>query len=144
MMLYGPLIEQFNFESSVKDKTGMGRWVYMTLRGRDGIVTRIVCGYNSCNSKKGNPVQLQTTAEVLHHKRKGPHVPENKVQDQPNNSIKGVEKKGDRLIVCMDINEDIYRKSIGKSLTESEDLLMVETVGNYTGIKISATFFRGS
>ena len=44
----------------------------------------------------------------------------------------------------MDINEDIYRKSIGKSLTESEDLLMVETVGNYTGLKIGATFFRGS
>ena len=44
----------------------------------------------------------------------------------------------------MDINEDIYRKSIGKSLTESEDLLMVDTVGNYTGLKIGTTFFRGS
>ena len=42
----------------------------------------------------------------------------------------------------MDVNEEIYRKSIGKSLTESEDLQMVETVGNYTVLKICATFFR--
>ena len=55
--------------------------------------------------------------------------------------LMGWRKEGDRLIVCMDINEDIYRKSIGKSLTESEDLLMVETVGNYTGLKIGAVSY---
>ena len=52
MMLYGPLIEQFDFKSSGKDNTGLGRLVYMTLRRGDGIVTRIVCGYNSSNSGK--------------------------------------------------------------------------------------------
>ena len=31
-------------------------------------------------------------------------------------------EQGDRLIVCMDVNEEIYHKSIGKSLTMSEDL----------------------
>ena len=45
---------------------------------------------------------------------------------------------------CMDVNEDIYRKSIGKALNMSEDLQMIEAVGNYTGKKISATFFRGT
>ena len=53
-------------------------------------------------------------------------------------------EQGDRLIVCMDVNEDIYRKSIGKALTMSEDLQMIEAVGNYTGKKIGATFFRGT
>ena len=52
IILFGPLIKQFDFEASGKDKTGLGRWVFMTLRGSDGIVTRIVCGYNPCNSRK--------------------------------------------------------------------------------------------
>ena len=50
-------------------------------------------------------------------------------------------EQGDQLIFCMDVNEDIYRKSIGKALTISEDLQMIEAVGNYTGKKIGATFF---
>ena len=53
-------------------------------------------------------------------------------------------EQGDRLIVCMDVNEDIYRKSIGKALTMSEDLQMIEAVGNYTGKEIGDTFFRGT
>ena len=44
----------------------------------------------------------------------------------------------------MDVNEDIYRKRIGKALTMSEDLQMIEAVSNYTGKKIGATFFRGT
>ena len=52
-------------------------------------------------------------------------------------------EQGDRLIVCMDVNEDMYRKSIGKARTMSEDLQMIEAVGNYIGKKIGATFFRG-
>ena len=50
----------------------------------------------------------------------------------------------DRRIVCMGVNEDIYRKRIGKALTMSDDLQMIEAVGNYTGKKIGATFFRGT
>jgi hypothetical protein len=51
--------------------------------------------------------------------------------------------KGDRLVVCMDANEDIYRKSIGKSLTNVDGLNMSEVVGDFTGKKIGPTFFRG-
>ena len=43
----------------------------------------------------------------------------------------------------MDVNEDIYRKSIGRALTKSDDLQMIEAVGNYTGKKVGARFFRG-
>ena len=41
----------------------------------------------------------------------------------------------------MDVNKDIYRKSIGKALTDLEDLQMIEAVSNYTGQKLGATFF---
>ena len=47
-----------------------------------------------------------------------------------------VNEQGDRLIVCIDVNKDIYRKSIGRALTELDDLQMIEAVGNYTGKKL--------
>ena len=52
MLMFGPLIDQYDFESSGKDDTGLGRWVYMVIRGDDGINTRVVCGYNPCSSPK--------------------------------------------------------------------------------------------
>ena len=44
----------------------------------------------------------------------------------------------------MDENEDIYKKSIGKSITARYGLNMNEVVGTLTGNKIGATFFRVS
>ncbi len=49
--------------------------------------------------------------------------------------------EGDRIIVCLDANENIYRKSIGRSLTDVEGLNMSEVVGDFTGKKLGPTFF---
>ena len=46
MLLYGPLVDQYDFKHSGKDKLGLGRWVFMVSRLSEGIKTRIVCGYN--------------------------------------------------------------------------------------------------
>ena len=53
-------------------------------------------------------------------------------------------EKGDRLIVCMDANEDIYTKSIGKTLANTAGLGMKEAISTFTGKKLGSTFFRGS
>ncbi len=58
-------------------------------------------------------------------------------------ALKQWREEGDRLIVCMEANEDIYKKLIGKTLTDTEGLNMVEAVGEFTGKKIEPTFFRG-
>ena len=50
LLLYGTLINQYNFGASGKDDTSLGRWVTMTLGGNDGITTRVVCGYNPCKT----------------------------------------------------------------------------------------------
>ncbi len=42
----------------------------------------------------------------------------------------------------MDVNENIYRKQIGMSLTNEEVLAMKEVVGEFTGQKLGATFFQ--
>ena len=52
ILLYGSLIDQYNFEASGKDDTRIGRWVSMVLKGADGIRTRMVGGYNPCHSTK--------------------------------------------------------------------------------------------
>ncbi len=48
---------------------------------------------------------------------------------------------GDCIIVCLDTNEDIYKKAIGKALTEEGVLAIKEVVGSYMGKKIGPTFF---
>ena len=52
MLLYGPLVDQYDFEKSGKDETGLGRWVVMVFQESEEIETRIVCGYNSSYNKK--------------------------------------------------------------------------------------------
>jgi hypothetical protein len=50
---------------------------------------------------------------------------------------------GDRLIVCLDANKNIYTQAIGKLLTDYKGLGMIEAVGRYTGKKIEPTHFWG-
>ena len=44
----------------------------------------------------------------------------------------------------MDANSDIYCKELGQALTSSEGLNMSEVVGDFTGLAVGPTFFRGS
>ncbi len=46
LILYGSMIDYYDFKGSGKVDTGLGRWVHMVFRGSYGIVTRVVCGYN--------------------------------------------------------------------------------------------------
>jgi hypothetical protein len=48
------------------------------------------------------------------------------------------------LIVCLDANKHIYKKSIGKVLTDIKGLAMKEVVGKFTGTPIDSTFFCSS
>ena len=50
---------------------------------------------------------------------------------------------GDKLIVCLGANENIYTQALGKLLTNPKGLGMIEAVGRYTGKKIGPTYFWG-
>ncbi len=58
--------------------------------------------------------------------------------------LKKWKAKGDRLIVCLNANKDIYKIFIGKALMDTDGLSMKEIIGEFTGQKIGPTFFRGS
>ena len=45
-------MEYFNAKGLGKDKLPIGRWVYMKLKGSDGIETIILSGYCPCYNKR--------------------------------------------------------------------------------------------
>ena len=116
----------------------------MTLKG-DGVRTRIVCGYNPCGSGKLNSgTTYQQHRRFWVTQRKDLTCPRKRFHDDLVAQLKKWREEGDRLVVCLDANEDIYKKSLGKSLTKSDGLRMSEVVGDFMGKKIGPTFFRGS
>ena len=145
LLLYGPLTAQYDHEASGKDDSGLGRWVVMVLRGSDGITTRIICAYNPCVSpKKATRSTYQQHRRYLLKTEKDRSCPRTRFRNDLVRQLELWRAAGDRLIVCMDANEDIYRKSIGKTLTSRDGLKMTEVVGDFTGRQLGATFFRGS
>ncbi len=116
----------------------------MTVQG-DGARTRIVCGYNPCgNSKLNSSTTYQQHRRYFVTQQKDLSCLWVRFRQDLAKVLKKWRGEGDRLIICMDANEDIYKKSIGRTLTDREGLNMVEAVGEFTGKKIGPTFFRGS
>jgi hypothetical protein len=144
MLLFGHLTEQLDYNETGKDDSGLGRWTVMTLQG-DGVRTRIVCGYNPCGSGKLNSrTTYQQQCRNFVTKEKDLTCPRKWFHDDLMHQLDQWQEKGDQLTVCMDANEDIYQKLIGKSLTKREGLNMVEVVGEFTDKRLGPTFFRGS
>jgi hypothetical protein len=132
-------------EESGRDESGLGRWVYMTFIGEGGLVTRVVCSYNPCYNKNATShTSYQQHRWYFINKEHDNTCPRMRFKQDLVRLLEKWREQGDRIIVCMDANEDIYRKSIGKTLTDEEGLNMREVVGEYTGQKIGATYFRGS
>jgi hypothetical protein len=144
LLLFGPLTEQLDNDQPGKDKLGLGCWSVMMLRG-DGVRTRVVCGYNPCYNKN----QYSSTTYQQHRRffitqRSDLTCPRKKIREDLVAQLTRWQNNGDRLIVCLDANKHIYKKSIGKALTDIEGLAMKEVVGDFTGTPIDSTFFCGS
>jgi hypothetical protein len=52
LLMFGPLTEYLDMPASKKDRTGLGQWTTMLLKGGTGVQTRIICGYNPCQSNR--------------------------------------------------------------------------------------------
>jgi hypothetical protein len=144
LLLFGPLTEQLENDQPGEDESGLGRWSVMTLQG-DGVQTRVVCGYNPCYNKN----QCSSTTYQQHRRffitqRSDLTCPCKKIREDLVAQLTRWRNDGDRLIVCLDANKHIYKKSIGKALTDIEDLAMKEVVGDFTGTPIGSIFFCGS
>ena len=104
-----------------------------------------MCSYTSCASfKKAIRSSYQQNRRYLLKKEKDTTCPRPRFKEDLLLQLTKWRQDGERLIVCMDVNKDIYRNSIGKALVKTDGLNMIEAVGNYTGQQLGATFFRGS
>jgi hypothetical protein len=118
LLLFGHLTKQLDHNESGKDDTGLGCWSVMTLQG-DGVWTRLVFGYNPCgNSKLNSGTSYQQHRRFLVTQRKDLMYPRKQFHDNLMTQLNKWRQEGDSLVVCLDANEDIYKKSLGKSLTK--------------------------
>ena len=144
LMGYGTMVEYLDLELSGKDDSGLGRWTHLVFKGEDGFRTRVVCAYCPCYNKN-----LASGTSYSQQKRywlqKGVvDCPRTKCKSDLLHQLTKWRQEGDRLIVCMDVNEHIYTKSMGRQITDPNGLAMVEVVGNHTGTNLGATYFRGT
>lgn len=142
LLLFGYLTQHLDSNESGKDPTGLGRWSVMTLQG-EGMRTQIICGYNpSGNNKINSGTSYQQQQRFLITTHQDLTCPQKKFYEDLTAQLSKWREEGDRLVVCMDANEDIYRKVIGRSLTDIHGLNMSKIVGDFKGKKIGPTFFR--
>jgi len=145
VLSYGNLLQQFNLEGSGRDELGLGRWTYMRFVGEDRIVTRVICGYSPCaNKKKDSSTVYQQHRRHLISKLKDDTCPCACFREDLLHQMKQWRKDGERLILCLNSNENIYRGELGRRLTELDGLGMKEVVGEFTARQLGATYFGGS
>ncbi len=146
LLMFGQLTEYLDMPSLEKDATGLGRWMTMLLKG-EGVQTWIVYGYNPCANKRwdSQTSYQQRQHYFIMHKQDHRTCPCTKIHEDLVPLLKSWQATGDRIVVCLDANKDIYGKAIGKTLTltEEEGLGMKKVVGFYTGKRIDPTFFWG-
>ena len=87
-----------------------------------------------------------STADTLAPSRAIAHaqVPRTKFREDLVTQLKKWHEEGNLLIFCLDANKHIYKKSIGKTLTNINGLAMTEVVGDFTHQPVGLTFFQGS
>ena len=114
----------------------------MVLQGEDGIRTRFVCGYNPCPSgKRATKSSYQQHRCYFIRKERDRTCPRTRFRQDLIKNLIQWRKEGDRLVVCLDANGNIYNKKLGRDLANNSELEMVEVVGNFTGQKVGPTFF---
>ena len=145
VLSYNELLQQFHREGSGRDDLGLGRWTFMRFIGEDRIITRIICGYSPCaNKKTDSETVYQQHRRQLIQKLKDVTCPPARFREDLLRQMKQWQKDGERLILCLDAIENIYRGELGQRLTDLDGLGMKEVVGEFTGLQLGATYFRGS
>jgi hypothetical protein len=145
MMVYGNLIQHFNPEASGRDDLGLGWWTYMLFRGTNNTVTRVICGYSPCaNKKKDSGTVYQQHCRHLINKLGDNTCPRSRFWEGLLCQMRQWCWAGERLILCLDANKNIYLGKLGRELMDLHGLGMKEVVGEFTTRRIGATYFWGS
>jgi hypothetical protein len=133
VLSYGNLLQQFDLEGSGRNDLGLGCWTYMRFVGDERIVTRIISSYSPyANKKKDSGTVHQQHHRHLINKLKDDTCPCTCFQEDLIGQMKQWRKDGERLILCLDANENIYQGELERRLTKLKGLGMKEAVGEFT------------
>ena len=106
---------------------------------------RVVCAYNPCyNTKQNSSTSYQQQRRYWINSHQDLSCPCLKFRDYLVSQLREWRANGDKLIICMDANESVYTKSMGKLLTYTDWLSMSEIMGVFTQLQLQATYFHGS
>ncbi len=115
VLSYGNLLQQFDPEGSGCNDLGLGCWTYMRFVGDDRIITRVICGYSPCaNKKKDSGTVYQQHRRHLINKLKDDTCPRARFWEDLLRQMKQWRKDGERLILCLDANKNIYQGELGQ------------------------------
>ena len=83
LLMFGPITEYLDMPASEKDRSGLGCWTTMLLKGSSGVQTRIICGYNPC---KSNHLDNSTSysQQRRHQIWQGDHIEVQEAQERQN------------------------------------------------------------
>jgi hypothetical protein len=114
MIVDRDLIQQFNPEESGQDDQGLGQWMHIKFKGDDNISTWVICGYSPCvNKKKDSGTVYQQHCWHLINTLKDDTCPRAQFCNDLLRQLKQWRKDGERLILCMDTNKNLYRGELG-------------------------------
>ena len=117
----------------------------MTFSGKEGHLTTILVGYNPCKtttSHNQSSYQLQRSYFTL--AKRNTTCPRRQFQQDLIELLTQWRLEGRRLIICLDANDHVYTGKLGKALVSTPNLDLREATESSTGIKLTATYFRGS
>jgi hypothetical protein len=145
MVAFGETASLMNHQNSGHDATGLARWTYMELKGTDEHSTMVLIGYVPCkNNRSTTSTTYQQQRRYFLLANQSNVCPRQRFLEDLLSLLQSWKTSGKRIVVMLDANEDIYRGMIGRTLTKSNGLDLVETVGHASHAKLTATHFRGS
>jgi len=132
-------------KSRIKDDTGLGRFCGFRFCGSNGYSTAIISAYNPCkNNRPESGTTYQQHRRYFIMKKNDRTCPLKLFRRDLEALLKKHREAGDKIILFMDHNENIYSDPLGKMLADPEGMAMKEAIYDFTEEKLGATFFRGS
>lgn len=144
LLAFGGVLDQHDCKNCGSNESRLGRWVHMAFQGNN-MMTRVICGYSPYYNRNiaSETLYSQQRQYLLTHKWDMTCLQTRFCEDLVQKLV-AWRDQGDRIILHVDANEHIYKKSLGKIPTNPARLAMLEVVVDFTREKLGATYFQGS
>lgn len=121
------------------DQTLLGRWSWIQLSGRNGVITRIYSAYRPCHGQGEHTVYSQQVRALL--AKNDTRCPQTAFWEDLHEEIQAAKQEGIQIIIGGDFNCDLSKEVTSNFMTE---LGLYNVVFELHGDQGPNTFARGS